>query len=282
MNRATFDIIPQEGLDNQLEHSTLLMEIGENFFRYIVYDKQTHKILGLRQYHFDVSPEKPALESLSEILQNDNHLNQPAKETVLIYNYCDSCLWPERYFHVETNKPIIELVYGNAHKGLILCDKVKGWELYSVYRVPREIHSLFQQKFSSGRYWHFYTLWLTQQEKTTVNTPAIHSIFYSDKFIVTVFDQTGVVLMQSYSYQTPEDVVYYLLSICKNFDIHPDKVPLHLSGLMDKDSALFKELYKYFLFVEYANMPQSVHTNGLFADIPSHYFSPIMKLALCV
>ena len=282
MNRAAFDIIPEEGLNDQIQQSTLLMEIGENYFRYIIYDKHTHKIWGLRQYHFDISPEKPALEYLHDLLQNDEYLVEPVKEAVVIYNYCDCSLWPEEYFHVESNKPLIELIYGNAHKGLILCEKIKGWDLYTVYRVPREIHTLLQQKFTSGKYWHFYSLWLSQLDRKSMQMPVIHAVFYTDKFVVTVFDKNSVLLMQSYSYQTPEDVVYYLLSICKNLDLDPEKVPLHLSGLVDKDSALFHELYKYFLFVEYANMPEKVHTNGLFAEIPSHYFSPIMKLALCV
>jgi hypothetical protein len=104
----------------------------------------------------------------------------------------------------------------------------------------------------------------------------------SDQFLVAVFKGTNIQLMQSYSYQTPDDVSYYLLAICNRFNISQEKVTLIVSGLLDEQSRLYQELLKYFLQVQWDRLPDSVKLDASFAAFPDHYFSPLLKMALCV
>ncbi len=70
----------------------------------------------------------------------------------------------------------------NARKGLLLNDKVQGWDLYNIYRIPREVHSLLQQKFSAGKYWHYNTLLLSGIEKESLEGDTIKVVIAADKF----------------------------------------------------------------------------------------------------
>jgi hypothetical protein len=107
-------------------------------------------------------------------------------------------------------------------------------------------------------------------------------IFYNDKFIAAIFIHGALQLLQTFSYQTPEDTAYYLLLICKQFDIAPDKMVLNISGLIDEKSALYSELVKYFEEVHYEGVPDTYGTNGILNEYPAHYFSPLLKMSLCV
>ena len=104
----------------------------------------------------------------------------------------------------------------------------------------------------------------------------------ADQFLVVVFKDKAIQLLQSYTYQTPDDVSYYLLSICNRFQISQDKVTLIVSGLLDEQSRLFQELLKYFLHVQWDQLPDNVQMDAVFSPYPSHYFSPLLKMALCV
>ena len=104
----------------------------------------------------------------------------------------------------------------------------------------------------------------------------------ADQFLVAVFNGEKIQLVQSYAYQTPDDVSYYLLAICNRFNINQDKVTLIVSGLLDEQSRLYQELLKYFLQVQWDRMPESVKMDAAFAAYPNHYFSPLLKMALCV
>ena len=283
MLKANFDIVPEMRDSDELRNSQLLIEVGEKMFSYVIYNKEERRFLGLRQYNLDYTPGKTMLENLLEIITNDELLQIPFKEAFVIYNYTDSSFLPEKVFHIELNQPVTEIIYGNARKGLMLSEKVNGWKMYNIYRVPREIHALLQRKFASGNYWHYYTLLLNEgQTQTSNDEQVIKMVMRSDQFLVAVFKGTNIQLMQSYSYQTPDDVSYYLLAICNRFNISQEKITLIVSGLLDEQSRLYQELLKYFLQVQWDRLPDSVKLDAPFAAFPDHYFSPLLKMALCV
>jgi hypothetical protein len=283
MFKATFDIVPESTDTEELANSRLLIEVGEKVFSYVFYNKEQQHFLGLRQYNMDITPGKTMLESLLEIIAADELLQTKFREAFVIYNYTDSSLLPAQLFHIDLNQPVTELVYGNARKGLLLSEKVNGWDMYNVYRVPREIHALLQQKFAAGNYWHYYTLLLSDgQIQNAGENHVIKLVMGTDQFLVAVFKDKAIQILQSYAYQTPDDVSYYLLSICNRFQIVQEKTTLIVSGLMDEQSRLYQELLKYFLQVQWDRLPPTIHLNKVFSQFPSHYFSPLLKMALCV
>jgi|EndMetStandDraft_4_1072995.scaffolds.fasta_scaffold117782_2 hypothetical protein len=283
MLKANFDIVPEMRDSDELRNSQLLIEVGDKMFSYVIYHKEQRRFLGLRQYNLDYTPGKTMLENLLEIITNDDLLQIPFKEAFIIYNYTDSNFLPEKVFHIELNQPVTEIIYGNAKKGLLLSEKVIGFKMYNIYRVPREIHALLQRKFASGNYWHYYTLLLNDgQMQTSSNEQVIKMVMRADQFLVAVFNGDKIQLVQSYTYQTPDDVSYYLLAICNRFKISQEKVTLIVSGLLDEQSRLYQELLKYFLQVQWDRLPDTVKLDEPFAAFPDHYFSPLLKMALCV
>jgi hypothetical protein len=283
MLKANFDIVPEMRDSEELRSSQLLIEVGEKMFSYVIYHKEQRRFLGLRQYNLDYTPGKTMLENLLEIISNDDLLQVQFSEAFVIYNYTDSNFLPEKVFHIELNQPVTEIIYGNARKGLLLSEKVIGYKMYNIYRVPREIHALLQRKFASGNYWHYYTLLLNDsQTQASPNSPVIKMVMRADQFLVAVFNGEKIQLVQSYTYQTPDDVSYYLLTICGRFNISQEKVTLIVSGLLDEQSRLYQELLKYFLQVQWDRLPDTVKLDAAFAAFPDHYFSPLLKMALCV
>ncbi|MBC7830014.1 MAG: DUF3822 family protein [Chitinophagaceae bacterium] len=283
MTKPVFDIVPAAWAKDELLNSIFLIEISEKLFGYLVYNKEQKQLLGLRQYHLDISTERPTAQALNEIISNDELLQQPWKEAVVIYNFPDSSLLPDQYFDIGMNKSISELLFGNAFKGQILSEKIPAWDVYNIYRVQRDIHSVMQQKFSDGRYWHYYSILLSTIDKQNEMAPYfLKCIFYPEKFVVAFFKDKQLQLLQTYQYETPEDVSYYLLKICRQFDATQENLKVNVAGLIEQQSALYTELLKYFQDLECDRIPDAIQTRGLLQDFPEHYFSPILKMAICV
>ena len=280
MIRPAFDIVYPNLTDEQRMQCQLIIEISDRLFSYILFNKEKKRLYCLRQYNFDWIAKNSVAEQLEQLITLDAFLQRPVKDVVVIYNYPESNLIPEVHFHINMNKSLTELVFGNAKKGLVVSEKVEGWELYNVYRIPREIHTRMQQRFSAGKYWHFYTLLLSgdpakENDKCTL-------VFYSDRFICRLHCRGHLQMMQTWLYETPEDVSYYLLSLCEQFQLSQETLPLLLSGLIDEQSALYTELLKYFQIVQADTIPGTIETNQLLEEYPAHYFSPLLKMAECV
>ncbi len=283
MIKPAFDIIPAAWAQDELLDSILLIEVSEKLIGYVVYNKEQKQLLGLRQYHLDISAEKSTAQALSEIIANDALLQQHWKEAIVVYNFPDSSLLPDQYFDIGMNKSITELLFGNAFKGLILSEKIPAWDVYNIYRVSRDIHGTLQQKFTAGRYWHYYSILLSAFDKES-KMPAflLQCIFYPEKFVVAFFKGNNLQLLQTYQYETPEDVSYFLLKICHQFNVTQEELKLIVSGLIEQQSTLFTELLKYFQDIECEQVPEAIQTKGLLQNFPQHYFSPILKMAICV
>ena len=109
--------------------------------------------------------------------------------------------------------------------------------------------------------------------------PVIEVAFISNYFRVLVVKGKQILLAQMYTYTAPMDVLYYLLKIGKEFQIDQQEVALVLSGFIDEDSALYKEMYNYFSDVSFK--PSSVNTLSE-TNYPQHFFTSLNNLVACV
>lgn len=277
-----FDIVLPTLQDSDLQQSTLLIEIGERQVSFVWFKKNNRQLLKLQQFHFQGSAGWPPIDWLQDVLAIDPAYLDSIKEAIVVYNLPECQLIPGSSFNFEFNKPLIETLCGNAPKGLVLSEKIQGKDIYSIYRVPRELHGLIQKSFVSGKYWHFYSLLLQIGPNTTPGTPCIQAVFFQDLFVAAFYDSEGLKLLQTYSYQQPEDVSWILLHACQQFNIDSGSVVLELGGLIENNSALYKELEKYFGNIVWNEVSTSDWANEELEAQPLHYFSPILKMALCV
>ena len=78
------------------------------------------------------------------------------------------------------------------------------------------------------------------------------------------------------------DVLYYLLKICSGFSISQKEVKLVLSGFLEKQSLLYRELYNYFVRVSFQQIPDFIKLSRSFNEYPAWFFSSLFNLATCV
>jgi hypothetical protein len=285
MIKPSFDIVPENINSPDWQQSILLIEVAKHFLGCVWYSQQHQKLLGLRHYNLEDVGDRTVLDLMKDILENDAALNAPVGKVVMVYNYAESSLVPETRFHAEMNRPLLELIYGDAEKGLVLSEKIDLLDVYNVYRIPVEIHQLFQHKFSSSGYWHYYTLQLSVfdvEKDSPSDMVRLRLIFYADKFIIGAFRNGELLIFQTFAFQTPEDVSYYLLTLLDAHDTSPEDVILKISGLIDEDSILYAELLKYFQHLVWDGLPETIDPGGILKEYPRHYFSPLVRMALCV
>ena len=282
MLRPSFDIASPGWSTEHQDDYYLVIEVSDRLFSFVLLDAERKQVYCLRQYNLDWLHKTSIAEQLDSIIDNDPYLQGTIKDVIVVYNYEESNLVPESFFNLGLNKSLTELVFGKAKKGLVISEKINNWSLYNVYRIPREVHTKMQQRFSAGKYWHYYSLLLSATAPPEGNVPVCTLIFYADRFICFISKDGKLHLMQTWMYQTPEDVSYYLLAVCSRFQYNQETINIRVGGMIDEQSALYTELLKYFLEVGQVNIPAAMETNELLQEFPRHYFSPLLTIAACV
>jgi len=279
MMKPTFDIIELERHPEELQKYLLLIEVSEHIFTYIYFDRADSRMIAFRSYTIESHPEKPAAEIIAEILAGDNWLQGKPAETILVYAYPESNLVPNELLAEGIQNNITDLVYGTVSRGLVMEEPVTNWNMHNVYRIPREVSGFLKQQFPGARHMHVYSAWL---RSVVDRGDAIYVNFFPDHFMAMVLKDQQLQIIQSFTYQTPEDVVYYLLSLAKQSELDPHAVSLVVEGLIDEQSSLFAEIRKYMLDIQFRNPSETINTGELLNEYPQHYFTPILNLALCV
>ena len=283
MLKPAFQIEVPDISDEDLSHCRLFVEVNAHSFTYTLLNQRNMGPLVVKYFQLDQGKDRRLTETLREILENDPLLKRQVKETLLVYNFPEASLVPEPLFSMDTNKEIIDIVHGNLQKGLVLSEKIPWWELFNVYRISPDVHHLLQQSFTAGKYWHFYSLLLKSYKMFDSSSPedCIKVIFYSDKMVALVIREGKVHLAQTFPYQDTKDVAYHLLNCCRQLGLNQEEVRILVGGLIDKQSALSTELHKYFIRVQFEEIDESIKVTDELKELPLHYFSSILKMAVC-
>ena len=186
-------------------------------------------------------------------------------------------LVPFALYDSSQNNEVLNLVHGDLQTpSTLLTDVITKEGIYNVFRVSTPVYTAVQSQFPHAVSTHQYTGMLHQKER---DKNKLSVIFYSQKIVVALFKNDKYHLFNSFNYRTAEDVSYTLLNICRQFEV-PD-IDLEISGLLEKNSALFKEIYKYFTNITFAVLPDGCKYSDDILQYPSHYFSHIFAFDSC-
>lgn len=273
--RTAFEIIPSS-LDS--ENCTLVCELSTEGFSYILKDENKNSVEGMAVHHYDKSTPPVGFPIALQILfHKQRMLAQLFKKTVINYSLPESVLIPFALYDSARNEDVLNLVHGDLHgNGIILTDKIEEQKTYNLFRLRADMHEVIQSQFPNAEHSHQYSILLKKPAKENNN---LFVIFYARKIVVRLVKNGATQLINTFNYQTAEDVSYTLLNICRQFDV--PNIALTISGLLERKSALFKEIYKYFETIEMATLPDCQKYHEEILVYPSHYFSHIFAIDPC-
>ena len=259
--------------------ASLFLEIGLHGISYLVINGN-NECCELVAYHFPASVSNDAAAGwLKQIVSANTVLQEPFEKINIIYAYPQSVLVPYQYMKHELKKDTLEMVYGDAQDVVIKTDYMYRHQLYNLYSVPKQVESSVAYLFSADNSQHRYSL---LPDAVNNNGNNLYCIFNSSYFTVMLKKEGKLQVIQTFAFKTPEDTAYYLLHLCKSFDVNTADVQLHLNGMIDAASSLYSEISKYFLHIQFGRLPDNYTYPETMQAHPEHFFSHLFAMALCV
>ena len=256
----------------------LTVFINDHGVSYIVLNAN-NVCVALAVYHFDTGTSTEQIAAyLKDITGEQFILQQAFKKINFIYGFPQSVLIPHQFLDVSTNKEVLELVYGDTSSAVIKTDFIIGNNLHNVFCVNKSIDIVIEQLFPKAHHYHLYSL---LQNITQTDENQLYCIINATNIIIQFVKEGKLQLVQTFDYLIPEDISYYLLSLCKSFDVPPLKTPVCVNGIIDEDALLLVELKRYFP-IEYGCLPKALVINDEIKKYPEHYFNHLFELSTCV
>jgi hypothetical protein len=230
--------------------------------------------LDLQYFKLDAADADQHLSDLEEILST---VAKNGIKTIL-FNGPESTLVPEELYAEDISKEITALLHGDLSSGKVSSDHVAKWQLHNVYRISAGMQEFFQKNYPQAELQHFVSSWLGCMKREYAQT-VFELIIHPSHFLVALISDSKLQFLQRFVYESDEDLLFFLLTICRECDVDPAGADMRVSGFILDDSALYFSLLKQFPKLKFWSPQLSVHTESQF---PQHFFSPILNLSGCV
>lgn len=206
-------------------------------------------------------------------------LNTRYHQAAIAYDAHDAVQIPSVAYKYEDGHLHLDAVYGKTIHTTVVSESIPDKNIYNVYRLPTTLHSAASWKYLSGKFWNIYTVLLKDLSFKGKDVMLVD--FKTDEFSLLALRDNKLLLANTYFYRSPADVLYHLLKACQQLDFSQQTMKLAISGLIEKDSAIYRELYKYFIHPEFETL-NGVKLAEELKIHPEHYYTSISKLAACV
>lgn len=196
-------------------------------------------------------------------------------EVKIIFGYQRNLILPFSEMVGEDKLALLNNLYGYAGPSVAVTESIPAWQLKNSYAVPDSVFDWVRKKYPSAKYLHQHSVSLMNLKPSPENGKLLVD-FRPGEFQVTAERYNKFLFARTFEYETPDDVLFYLLRLCEQFSLSPKDVSLELSGLIEKESSLFKELYQYFIHIDFRDAGW-----GAVNDYPAHFFTSFNDMMQC-
>ncbi len=252
----------------------LLVQVGNGFigfasflptekqlYAWIVYETAAHEL-----------EEKSAAVAAKHSWVHTNY-----QKVLLVQYAATNALVPAILNSDAAKEPLLELVNGPSQNTVLAKDIVLQQSLVNHYSIDAATAALLNKRFPKGEWWHLQSLLLTKRASAEQRITV--TIRFSE--VQLTAERGGKwLLLQSYSYQTPEDVLYYILNTMEQQQMSQEETTVLLQGYIDQQSALYDVLYNYILNLQLKE--ELVYSFPAKEDHPVHLSASLDQVLVCV
>jgi len=190
-------------------------------------------------------------------------------------------LVPEGLYHPGDEEAFFRKNFRRQSQ-ILTARHVPSHNLYTVFSIDSEIHKDLNHYFQDPKILHHSQALLagtTLRKSEPGKALLLHVQPRMVDLLVT--ENKGLVLLNSFSWQAKEDVLYYTLYICEQLGLDPDKVSVTTSGEASPDSELFKLLRNYIRNIAAIKSPSSGQQMPPEQDFKFFNYSTLYNLSFC-
>jgi hypothetical protein len=257
------------------KEGSLSIRVGERHFGFSISFNDPEELIQLTWY---VGKDNERLE-LDEVYSRHPELKNEFKNTAIGFDHPYSLLVPLINFEDRDPEIFLRTMYGSNGEFVVNREDVPGWQLQNVYAIPADINEWTRRHFPAGLFLHNYSVGIRQIGKTGGEESLLID-FRSSDFSLVASKGGRLLLAQTVAYSNPADVIYYLVKVCKEFGFSRETANLIISGLVEKNSNLYRELEHYFLSIRFRQPSWQVEADTE-QTYPAHFFTSLNDLTLC-
>ena len=237
----------------------LSIQFNLDGFSFCITDNTSEEILYFYEYLFKekkITPES-LLKKIEELFKTDSYLQKDFSSVSVVHQNNLSCLVPNTYFSENKLSEYLNFNIKTLTSDFITFDDIQSIKAKNVYIPYVNINNFLFQNFGEFEYKHHLTIFI--EKLISINNSDEKVVYVnvsSDSFDVVVIQNKQLYFSNSFSFETKEDFIYYILFTFEQLKLDVEEIQLYFTGDVELESELYTITYQYIrnvLFLESNN-----------------------------
>ena len=237
----------------------LSIQFNLDGFSFCITDNTSEEILYFYEYLFKekkITPES-LLKKIEELFKTDSYLQKDFSSVSVVHQNNLSCLVPNTYFSEDKLSEYLNFNIKTLTSDFITFDDIQSIKAKNVYIPYVNINNFLFQNFGEFEYKHHLTIFI--EKLISINNSDKKVVYVnvsSDSFDVVVIQNKQLYFSNSFSFETKEDFIYYILFTFEQLKLDVEEIQLYFTGDIELESELYTITYQYIrnvLFLESNN-----------------------------
>jgi hypothetical protein len=270
----------------------LSVVLSESMFSCCVLDFRRNKFLGLQQLvrndirAVEMQPGSPVegTDFIAGIHTAIPWISNPFRQIKIAFDGGKSTLIPAFLYDPEEKEDYFRFNFTCETDELVCSDHLMPIDAWNVYTANGSVLESTKKVFPKSRVVHCTSLliesvWINY--KNRINSPHVFLHVRDSVFDLMIFDGQQMTYFNSFTFQTPEDVTYYLIFVLEQLNFNPEQIPLVLLGDIDTGKDLAELLLRYVRHVEKGRRNEAYNYSYVLNHLPSQAFFPLLNFFSC-
>lgn len=266
--------IDTERLVQWLPTCDLWIQLGASRISLLAADRFNARVAGLSILDF---PNKGVFESswtqLQSWLQQSALFAHEYQNIHLVFSHPYHTLVPQVLYESSQSSAMLKLVHEVPKSWNILSRPISNKPWVSVFAIPEQLANPLQQRFPQSAPEHSIAALLNGlQLHNGKNQHRLYANIEPEYMHIIHFTGSDLQFSNTFIPEAETDIVYFLLSVAEQQNIHADKLEVCLLGDVNTRSSMVALLRKYIPHVSFFERNETIHFPASFKEFPDHQY----------
>ncbi len=262
----------------------LYIELSTNGIKHTIFNTVNNTFIGLEEYQFsDIHNDYSLVAPLKEIIANNPIYKNEFEAICIALVNNRSTLVPNAIFKADKLQSFHQFNFTQREEDQFFSDQLINLSAHNIYSIPDFITDLFKD-LKRVSFKHFSSSLIESSllhAKKEKALSLLHVHILPSSFQIVAIKNQKLELYNSFTYQSSEDFIYYLLFVLDQLSINNEEASISLSGHVEKNSVIYSILHKYIKTLTFGKRPENLKFSYIFEETPEHFHNALFNQFLC-
>jgi Protein of unknown function (DUF3822) len=261
--------------DEEIFLCDLLVYVDETNVTAAVFHSAEKKFIALSDNTFPDHAE--AAVSFMDIVSQSPLLSKKGyRKTVFTSGFRLSTLVPNPLYSPGSAELHLNFSNSVPAEYAVLTDEISKIDARNIHAFPDRLYKSISSSFPGANIVHLSSV--NKNIPRELMIADVHSNFLN----ITVVSGQSLLLHNSYDYENPEGLVYFILFACEQLQINPESIRLRFSGKVSEDDPAMRLAHKYIRDTAIIDRPDIFSYSNELDVLQQHHYFTVYVQALCV